>query len=164
DFNPDLRDALASNVRSTAYLLEFLRDCDHAALLHLSTCYAVGQRDGRILEYLPKNYTPRGVANFDAVSEWRALEALVADTEERAESAEVTEALRREALEKRQAAKNLQGTALENQTRKNRVRWLRQTLTELATRRANELGWPNTYTFTKSLSESLIRTYLDTTP
>jgi len=164
DFNPDLRDALASNVRSTAYLLEFLRDCDHAALLHLSTCYAVGQRDGRILEYLPKNYTPRGVANFDAVSEWRALEALVADTEERAESAEVTEALRREALEKRQAAKNLQGTALENQIRKNRVRWLRQTLTELATRRANELGWPNTYTFTKSLSESLIRTYLDTTP
>ncbi|MGD1209956.1 MAG: SDR family oxidoreductase [Candidatus Acidiferrales bacterium] len=164
DFNPDLRDALASNVRSTAYLLEFLRDCDHAALLHLSTCYAVGQRDGRILEYLPKNYTPRGVANFDAVTEWRALEALVADTEERAESAEVTEELRQQALEKRQSAKHLQGAALENQIRKNRVRWLRQTLTELATRRANELGWPNTYTFTKSLSESLIRTYLDATP
>jgi len=164
DFNPDLRDALASNVRSTAYLLEFLRDCDHAALLHLSTCYAVGQRDGRILEYLPKNYTPRGVANFDAVTEWRALEALVADTEERAESAEVTEELRQQALEKRQSAKHLQGAALENQIRKNRVRWLRQTLTELATRRANELGWPNTYTFTKSLSESLIRNYLDATP
>jgi long-chain acyl-CoA synthetase len=29
-------------------------------------------------------------------------------------------------------------------------------LTEEATRRANELGWPNTYTLTKSLAESLI--------
>jgi phosphoserine phosphatase len=164
DFNPDLRDALASNVRSTAYLLEFLRECDHAALLHLSTCYAVGQRDGRVLEYLPKNYTPRGVAKFDAVSEWRALEALVADTEERAESTEVTGEFRRQALERKQAAKDLQGAALENQVRKNRVRWLRQRLTELATRRANELGWPNTYTFTKSLSESLIRNYLDEAP
>jgi Male sterility protein/haloacid dehalogenase-like hydrolase len=164
DFNPDLRDALASNVRSTAYLLEFLRECRHAALLHLSTCYAVGKRDGRILEYLPKNYTPHGVAHFNAVSEWRALEALVADTEERAESAEVTEELRRLALEKKQAAKDLQGAALENQIRKNRVRWLRQTMMELATRRANQLGWPNTYTFTKSLSESLIRAYLDETP
>ncbi len=51
------------------------------------------------------------------------------------------------------------GAALENQIRKNRVRWLRQTLTDAATQRANELGWPNTYTFTKSLSESLIRNY-----
>ncbi len=52
----------------------------------------------------------------------------------------------------------------ENQIRKNRVRWLRQTLAEAATQRANELGWPNTYTFTKSLSESLIRNFLDAQP
>ncbi len=52
DFNPDLRDALATNVRSTAYLLDFLRDCEHASLLHLSTCYVIGKRDGRVLEEL----------------------------------------------------------------------------------------------------------------
>jgi long-chain acyl-CoA synthetase len=50
----------------------------------------------------------------------------------------------------------LSGQALENQVRKNRVRWLKNYLTEEATLRANELGWPNTYTFTKSLAESLI--------
>jgi long-chain acyl-CoA synthetase len=44
------------------------------------------------------------------------------------------------------------------------VRWLRDTLTDAGTRRANELGWPNTYTFTKSLSESLIRNFLDQNP
>jgi hypothetical protein len=49
DFNPDIRDALATNVRATAYTLDFLSACDHAGLLHLSTCYVVGQRDGRII-------------------------------------------------------------------------------------------------------------------
>ncbi|HXJ18102.1 MAG TPA: SDR family oxidoreductase [Candidatus Polarisedimenticolia bacterium] len=164
DFNPALGDALAMNVRSTAYLLDFLRGCDHAALLHLSTCYAIGYRDGRILEELPKNYSPHNAPGFDAEKEWRSLEALVRETEARAESRDVTERLARQARGKEHAAKNLQGAPLENQIRKNRVRWLRQTLTEAGTRRANELGWPNTYTFTKSLSESLIRNFLEANP
>src|SRR5580700_4905943 len=36
DFNPDLRDALASNVDSATNLVEFLRRSDHAGLMHLS--------------------------------------------------------------------------------------------------------------------------------
>ena len=164
DFNPDIRDALATNVRATAHTLDFLRECDHAALLHLSTCYVVGQRDGRVLEELPRNYTPRGVAGYDAAEEWRRLEALVRDTEARVESPEVTAELQRAARKKEHAAKDLHGAALENQVRKNRVRWLRQTLTDAGSARAIELGWPNTYTFTKSLSESLIRNFLDANP
>jgi phosphoserine phosphatase len=164
DFNPDLRDALATNVRATAYVLDFIREADHAALLHLSTCYVIGRRDGRILEELPKNYSPAGRADFDAMKEWQSLEALIRETEARAESKEVTAELRGQALQKEHAAKDLGGIALENQIRKNRVRWLRQTLTDAGTSRANELGWPNTYTFTKSLSESLIRNFLDATP
>ncbi len=66
---------------------------------------------------------------------------------------------RQQALGKEHAAKGLSGQALENQIRKNRVRWLKNYLTEEATRRAQELGWPNTYTFTKSLAESLIAKY-----
>jgi hypothetical protein len=164
DFNPDLRDALAVNVRSTAYVLDFLKECNHASLLHLSTCYVVGQRDGRVLEELPKNYTPRGVPDYDAAREWQSLENVIKETEARAESPEITEELRRAAQKKEHAAKDLQGPALENQVRKNRVRWLRQTLTDAASRRANELGWPNTYTFTKSISESLICNFLDANP
>jgi len=164
DFNPDLRDALAMNVRATDYLLDFLRGCDRAALLHLSTCYAVGRRDGRILEELPKNYTPIGAPGFDATKEWHRLEDVVRETEARAESPEITKELRSQALNKRHAAKNLHGVALENQIRKNRVRWLREAMMDAGTERANELGWPNTYTFTKSLAESLIRDYLDATP
>jgi long-chain acyl-CoA synthetase len=164
DFNPDLRDALAMNVRSTVHVLNYLRECDHASLLHLSTCYVIGRRDGRILEELPKNYTPVGLRDYDAEREWQSLEALVRETEKRADSEEVAEELRRAALKKEHAAKDLQGTALENQIRKNRVRWLRDALTDAGSRRANELGWPNTYTFTKSMSESLIRNFLDQNP
>ena len=64
--------------------------------------------------------------------------------------------MRQQALAKEHAAKDLQGAALENQIRKNRVRWLQNYLTEAGTKRAQELGWPNTYTLTKSLAESLI--------
>jgi fatty acyl-CoA reductase len=164
DFNPDLRDALAMNVRATTYVLDFLRECDHAALLHLSTCYVVGRRDGRIREHLPRNYSPRGVPGFDAEKEWQSLEALIRATEARAESQELSDELRRAAMEKKHAAKDLRGAALENQIRKNRVRWLRETLTNAGLQRAAALGWPNTYTFTKSLSESLIRNFLDANP
>jgi hypothetical protein len=164
DFNPDIRDALATNVRATTYTLDFLRDCDHAGLLHLSTCYVVGQRDGRVMEVLPANYTPLGTKGYDAVAEWRRLENLVVETEARAESPEVTDELKKAAQKKEHAAKDLHGAALDNQIRKNRVRWLRQTLTDAGSTRAAELGWPNTYTFTKSLSESLIRNFIDANP
>ncbi len=156
DFNPDLRDALAVNVDSTHHLIEFIRASKRAALLHLSTCYVAGQRDGRVSERLRPNYTPAGLADFDAEKEWYRLHDLVESAQARAEGPEVTEELKKQALGKEHAAKGLSGQALDIQVRKNRVRWLKNYLTEEATRRANELGWPNTYTFTKSLAESLI--------
>jgi thioester reductase-like protein len=159
DFNPDLRDALLTNVDAAVSIVEFVRKSDHAGLLHLSTCYVAGTRDGRVGETLRPNYTPAGVANFDADREWRSLHELVKRGAEKVESAEVTEELRRQALHKEHAAKNLQGAALEHQIRKNRVRWLRNYLTEAGKNRANELGWANTYTLTKSLAESLIHKY-----
>ncbi|MGB9489452.1 MAG: SDR family oxidoreductase [Terriglobales bacterium] len=156
DFNPDLREALAVNVDSAFHLVEFIRKSDHAALLHLSTCYVAGQRDGRVGERVRANYTPAGAPGFNAEHEWRQLHDLVEAAEARAEGAEVTDKLRKQALEKEHAAKGLSGAALENQVRKNRVRWLKNYLTDEGKKRALELGWPNTYTYTKSLAESLI--------
>jgi thioester reductase-like protein len=156
DFNPDLRDALTTNTDAAVNILEFVRASDHCGLLHLSTCYVAGEQDGRVSEKLIPNYNPRGLAAFDAEQEWRSLHELVKRAEERAESQEVTSGLRMQAQAKEHAAKNLQGAALENQIRKNRVRWLKTYLTEAGTRRAKELGWPNTYTLSKSLAESLI--------
>jgi thioester reductase-like protein len=156
DFNPDLRDALSTNTDAAVNILEFVRSADHAGLLHLSTCYVAGEQDGRVSEKLTPNYSPRGVAEFDAEQEWRSLHEVVKQAKAKAESDEVTEELRVQARSKEHAAKDLHGAALENQIRKNRVRWLKNYLTEAGTRRAKELGWPNTYTLTKSLAESLI--------
>ncbi len=159
DFNPDLRDGLAVNIDSAFHLVEFIRASDHCALLHLSTCYVAGERDGRVGERVRPNYTPAGGPAFDAETEWRDLHDLVESAEARAEGPEVTEELRKQALEKEHAAKGLSGAALENQVRKNRVRWLKNYLTEEGIKRAKALGWPNTYTYTKSLAESLIDKY-----
>jgi long-chain acyl-CoA synthetase len=156
DFNPDLRDALATNTDAAVNILEFARTADHAGLLHLSTCYVAGEQDGRVSEKLIPNYTPRGFATFDAEREWNALHELIRQAEVQSESEEVTSGLRKQSLTKEHAARDLHGAALENQIRKNRVRWLKTYLTEAGTRRAKELGWPNTYTLTKSLAESLI--------
>ncbi|MBI1956552.1 MAG: SDR family oxidoreductase, partial [Acidobacteria bacterium] len=156
DFNPDLREALANNVGAVAHLLDFLRQCDHAALLHLSTCYVAGARDGRVCEELLPNYTPARTARFDAEQEWQALHELVRKTEAQAQSPAVTEELRGLVIDKSAHGKSLSATALENHIARHRTRWLRAQLTPAGTQRAKEFGWPNTYTFTKSLAESLL--------
>lgn len=156
DFNPDLRDALSTNVDAALNVLEFVRESSHCGLVHLSTCYVAGARDGRVSEKLRPNYTPAGVADFDAEREWRALHTLVAEAEAKAEGPEVTAELQKQAQGKEHAAKDLQGAMLENQVRKNRIRWLKNYLTEAGIKRALDLGWPNTYTLTKSLAESLM--------
>ena len=159
DFNPDLREALASNVAPVLHLIEFLRASDHAGLLHLSTCYVVGAKDGRVTEEVHPNYTPLGVPDFDAEREWKSLLEVVANAETRAESPEITAALHRQALGRHRGSEVPSGPELENLIRKNRMRWLRNRLTRAGTRRARRLGWPNTYTLTKSLAESLIVRY-----
>ncbi|MGH9492473.1 MAG: SDR family oxidoreductase, partial [Terriglobales bacterium] len=155
DFNPDLREALSANVDAVVHLLDFMKQCDHAALLHLSTCYVVGARDGRVAEELVPDYTPKRVPGFDAEREWRKLHKLAQDATALADSPRITEKLRRQVLEKSKSGE-LTGPALENQIRKERIRWLRNHLTMAGLRRARALGWPNTYTLTKSLAESLI--------
>lgn len=156
DFNPDLRDALSSNVDASLHLLEFLRECDHAGLLHLSTCYVVGARDGRVAEELQDNYTPAHEPGFDAEKEIASLRGLVRRVEERSESAELTAALCRQVLGRRGDATSVSAVELDKVVRRNRVRWVRSKLSRAAMRRARHLGWPNTYTFTKSLAESVI--------
>ena len=153
DFNPELRIALAANVDGMVHLLNFIRRTDHAALLHLSTCYVVGERDGRVAEELRPDYTPGHVAGFDAEQERQSLHATVREIEQRAEGTEVTEELKREALKR---TKNLSEDALEAHLTKYRTRWTRAQFVEAGMRRAKELGWQNTYCFTKSLGESMI--------
>src|SRR6266704_6817786 len=156
DFNPDLRDALSSNVDSAVHLLEFLRECDHAGLMHLSTCYVAGARDGRVSEELQENYNPARDPKFDAEREIDSLRETIRRVEERGEGAELEAALRRQALGRKGDASAASAGELDGVMRRNRARWVRNRLARLGLRRAQYLGWPNTYTFTKSLGESIL--------
>ncbi len=156
DFNPDLRDALASNVDSAIHLLEFLRKCDRAGLMHLSTCYVVGMRDGRVSEELPENYNPARDPEFDAEREIDLLRETVKRIEARSEGPELTRALRRQAVGRGGDSTIAPAAELEGVLKRNRARWVRNRLVRVAMRRAQHLRWPNTYTFTKSLGESIL--------
>jgi hypothetical protein len=156
DFNPDPRDALSSNVDSAINLLEFLRSCDHAGLMHLSTCYVVGMRDGRVTEDLRGNYNPANHPDFDAEREIASLRDMVQRVEERSESPELAKALRRQALGRAGDPSKVSTEELDGVLRRNRARWVRNRLVRAGMKRAAHLGWPNTYTFTKSLGESML--------
>ncbi len=156
DFNPDLREALASNVDSALHLLDFLRKCNHAGLMHLSTCYVVGMRDGRVGEELHDNYNPAGDSDFDAEREIESLREMIGRVEERSESPELTKALRRQQLGRGGDESSVPAAELDGVLKRNRVRWSRNRLIRAGMRRARHLGWPNIYTFTKSLGESIL--------
>jgi len=156
DFNPDLRDALSSNVDATRYLLDFLRQCDHAGLMHLSTCYVVGMRDGRVQEELRANYNPLDNPDFDAEKEIASLREMVRRIEERAGSPEIAKALRRQALGRGGDSTKVAAEELDAVMIRNRARWVRNRLVRAGMKRGQHLGWPNTYTFTKSLGESIL--------
>jgi thioester reductase-like protein len=156
DFNPDLRDALASNVDSATNLVSFLRQSDHAGLMHLSTCYVVGMRDGRVDEDLEDNYNPKQDKDFSAADEIESLREMIRNVEERSQSPELTKALQRQALGKGADASKAPAAELDGVLKRNRARWAKNRLTRAGMRRAQHLGWPNTYTFTKSLGESVL--------
>jgi Male sterility protein/haloacid dehalogenase-like hydrolase len=158
DFNPDLREALSSNVDSAVHLLEFIRRCDHAGLMHLSTCYVAGMRDGRVTEELKANYNPASDPEFDVEREIQTLRDTIRNVEERAEGVELIAALKRQALGRGVDDSVVPAKELEGVMRRNRIRWARNRLVRIGMRRAQHLGWPNTYTFTKSLGESVLAT------
>ncbi|HET9530686.1 MAG TPA: SDR family oxidoreductase, partial [Blastocatellia bacterium] len=156
DFNPDLRQALSINVDATIEVLDFIRGSDHAGLMHLSTCYVVGFRDGRVREEMQENYTPLNVQGFDAESERRSLHKLVQEIEARSESGEIRDQLLAQIQVRSNGARPSAHRDVDGQVRKLRSRWARNQLIEAGMARAKELGWPNTYTLTKSIAESLI--------
>jgi alcohol-forming fatty acyl-CoA reductase len=159
DFNPDLRLALSTNADSALHLAEFVRQCRHAGLIHVSTCFVNGKTDGRVPEELKVNYTPKELSGFDAQKEWQYLHDAMDRVNREAETATLTKQFQAEAMArtgKEQRATPAEARGLQNQVRRIRTRWVREQLIELGVQRAHHWGWPNIYTFTKSLGESLL--------
>lgn len=99
EFNPDLRDAMAVNVEGMIQLLDFVRSCDNAALLHVSTCYVAGAREGRVAESLDPFETPNGT-NLNPEAERDALKRMTDDLAEVASRDGKRRPIRRASIER----------------------------------------------------------------
>lgn len=157
DLDPPLGEALAVNVRGALDCLDLARERG-APLLHVSTAYVAGRRQGRVEERGVRDYVPEApAAGFDAARELRDLDALLARADE--EASDQRQAARLQALA--EAARRRVGLPNDLATRERFLRTERQRFVservEAATReRARSWGWPNLYTQTKSLAESLL--------
>src|ERR1700743_3896429 len=81
---------------------------------------------------------------------------MIRNVEERSQSPELTKGLQRQALGRGGDASKAPAAELDGVLKRNRARWAKNRLTRAGLRRAQHLGWPNTYTFTKSLGESVL--------
>lgn len=156
DFNPDVREALSSNIEGAMHVADFVEQSHHASLLHVSTCYVAGHRDGFVPETIVTHRTPNGTP-CEPQSELRALHDLIASVEAENDDPK-TEATLREDVVRRLADRGHEGdykrvTEMVGRLKRKR---LREMMAKAGTDRAKALGWPNTYTYSKALAEMLL--------
>jgi HAD superfamily hydrolase (TIGR01490 family) len=153
-FDAPLDAAVDSNVHGTLGLLRLARDWEKKPLfMHISTAYVAGNSDVLAPEAPPGELTPNGT-RLDARQEVARLEAV---------AEEVEQASREKSLQRRfepEARRELGmvGEEEEVAARVDQLRraWVRERLVERGTERAQELGWNDVYTFTKSLAERMV--------
>lgn len=162
-FNPALDTALRTNVTGTRNLIAFAKRMRRPALVHTSTCFVAGNRSGTIFEdepvfgFFPKKAEMLGVS-FDPEKEVADCEALSARVREEANDhltlARITQLARERLAEEGRDVDD--PSALASAIQRERKTWMRSRLTELGIQRALFWGWPNIYTYTKSLAEQLL--------
>jgi long-chain acyl-CoA synthetase len=157
DFDPDLRDALTTNVDGTICVADFAESCAKAALLHISTCYVAGTRNGHIPEVLTPNYTPNGEA-FDAAAELVDARKRIAEIEEEFEGPDRAAEIHLGAIKQiRDRGRNPDNPKLvKTIARRIKRQMLKDAMIEEGQDRAKRRGWTNIYTYTKSLAESVL--------
>src|SRR5215211_4065375 len=162
-FNLPLESALRTNVVGTKNVIRFVKRMRRPALVHISTCFVAGNRSGPVLEsdpvlgYFPRKDELPGV-EFAAEQEIRDCARLAERVKEEAKDAlqvaRFKELARKRLYEEGRDPDDLDQMGLA--VARERKMWTRERLTELGTERADFWGWPNIYTYTKSLGEQLV--------
>jgi long-chain acyl-CoA synthetase len=159
-FNPSLEQGLRINTLGVGNVLEVARRT-RAAVIHVSTCFVAGNRDGEIWEDEPIARFPREselpAQDFSVEAEIADCERLIAQTRERADDRAHTSLFREAAVARLRAEGRdpEDEKALRASVQRERKKWTAERLTELGMERSRHWGWPNTYTYTKALGEQL---------
>src|SRR5215218_4274588 len=162
-FNPTLESGLRTNVVGTQNVIAFARRMKRPALVHVSTCFVAGNRSGAVWESDPV------IGYFPRQRELQGVQFSV--DQEIADCAKLADRVRDEARDALMAARfrELARKRLFEEGRdpddpdamglavaRERKVWTRTRLTDLGIERAAWWGWPNIYTYTKSLGEQLV--------
>jgi fatty acyl-CoA reductase len=150
-FDARLDEAVDSNVRGTLGLLELARGWRKKPLfVHVSTSYVAGTKEGLIPEETPSEYSPNGT-RLDPKVEIAHLDGVVREVEEASREKELARQLQTEGCREL----GMVGEEAEVHERVEQLRraWVRERLVERGNVRARSLGWPDVYTFTKSIAE-----------
>ncbi len=161
-FMPSLESALRINALGAKNVLDAARRAK-AKLVHVSTCYVAGRRDGEVWEDEPVvGYFPRKDElrdkDFDAAAEIADCQRIVDQVRDQAnDRAHISEFRERGARSLREQRRDPDDEAdLKLAVARERKIWMATRLTELGMERALHWGWTNTYTYTKSLGEQII--------
>ncbi|MCL2178234.1 MAG: AMP-binding protein [Proteobacteria bacterium] len=161
-FNPSLQVGLDANVKGVQHAVAF---CQHLKipLIHVSTAFVAGERSGLVFEdepvvgYFPKKEELKE-AEFSLEQELKDCAKTIARIREMAED----KALSTQFQERAQKRLEREGKDFHDErtlrmaTHRERRLWVSLQLTEIGMERAKFWGWPNTYTYTKSLGEQVI--------
>ncbi|HKS10904.1 MAG TPA: AMP-binding protein [Pyrinomonadaceae bacterium] len=162
-FNPTLESGLRTNVVGTQNVIAFAKRMKRPALVHVSTCFVAGNRSGAVWEsddvlgYFPRRHEMPGV-EFSVDKEIADCAKLADRVRDEARDAMMA-AKFRELARKRLSEEGRDvddPDALGLAVARERKVWTRTRLTDLGVERAAYWGWPNIYTYTKSLGEQLV--------
>lgn len=162
-FNPPLETAMKTNVTGTKNLLAFVKRMKRPAFVHTSTCFVAGNRKGQIWEddpvigYFPRREDSKDV-NFSVEQELKDSERLTRNIVEEADDATLNAEFRAIARKRliEEGRDPDEGNTLNLAAARERKDWIRNRMSELGLQRAQWWGWPNIYTYTKSMAEQLI--------
>jgi long-chain acyl-CoA synthetase len=161
-FNPSLEVGLNVNTHGVKYLVEACLFWD-VPLVHMSTAFVAGNRSGLVFEdedvvgYFPRRGELDG-RDFSIEQELADCEKTVARLREQADDKALASEFRTRAIERLESEGRdaTDEKALRLAVGRERKLWLTMRLVEAGMERAKHWGWPNTYTYTKSLGEQVI--------
>jgi long-chain acyl-CoA synthetase len=161
-FNPSLEVGLSVNTHGVKYLVDTCLHWD-VPLVHMSTSFVAGNRSGLVFEdeevvgYFPRRDELDG-RDFSLQQELADAEKIVARLREQADDKALASTFREKALErlKEEGRDFNDEKTLRLAVGRERKLWLTTRLVEAGMDRARHWGWPNTYTYTKSLGEQVI--------
>ncbi len=162
DFSPPLDEALEVNAYGVQNLMDLSRGLGKVPILHTSTCYVAGNRVGLVKEIDPRVLPfPRADElereHWDPGREIAECQDLVRQARQRCDDAFRQSGFLDEAKQNLLARNEpAHGDSLQAEYQKVRRKFVEAQLVAAGTERAQFWGWPNIYTYTKSIGEQVL--------